>query len=166
MDGNGIIYTKEQQGYVAGVPDKDLRAHLLHQTRLRDLMEEERDRWGKYGNEQKETVIKLRQRVKELEASPHGYIELSSHNRLLAKKDEEIAATTDRLAGYIQGNLIKHNALARIKGITVEEIRGHCYAQPSLVIAQAIHKLYQEALGKAPDKAVEDTKPEYHGGKG
>lgn len=37
------IYTDEQKQYVASVKDEDLRDHLLHQVRLRDNMESDRN---------------------------------------------------------------------------------------------------------------------------
>lgn len=37
------IYTQQQIDYVSGVSDSQLRAHLLHQVRLRDNMERDRD---------------------------------------------------------------------------------------------------------------------------
>jgi N-acyl-D-aspartate/D-glutamate deacylase len=37
------IYTKDQQEYVDSVKDEDLRKHLLHQVRLRDNMERDRN---------------------------------------------------------------------------------------------------------------------------
>ena len=40
---NGGLFTDSQLSYVNGVSDKDLRAHLLHQVRLRDLLRDERD---------------------------------------------------------------------------------------------------------------------------
>lgn len=40
----GPIYTEKQKEYVVGIKDKLLRDHLLHQVRLRDIMEEDRDK--------------------------------------------------------------------------------------------------------------------------
>lgn len=40
---NGGLFTDSQLSYVNGANDKDLRAHLLHQVRLRDLLRDERD---------------------------------------------------------------------------------------------------------------------------
>lgn len=48
--GNGVLadvseslFTKEQFDYVMSVPDIYLRSHLLHQVRLRDNMEADRN---------------------------------------------------------------------------------------------------------------------------
>lgn len=41
------IFTKEQQDYVASVSDENLRSHLLHQVRLRDNMESDRNAFEK-----------------------------------------------------------------------------------------------------------------------
>ena len=41
------IYTQKQLNYVDSVKDENLRDHLLHQTRLRDLMEQDRDAFEK-----------------------------------------------------------------------------------------------------------------------
>ena len=40
---NHGLYTDNQILYVNDVSDKDLRGHLLHQVRLRDLLRDERD---------------------------------------------------------------------------------------------------------------------------
>jgi len=37
------IFTKEQQDYVNSIDEKDLRSHLLHQVRLRDNLQSDRD---------------------------------------------------------------------------------------------------------------------------
>ena len=37
VSGHGL-FTDSQLSYVNGVSDKDLRGHLLHQVRLRDLL--------------------------------------------------------------------------------------------------------------------------------
>lgn len=37
------LFTKEQENYVASVRDEDLRAHLLHQVRVSDNMESDRN---------------------------------------------------------------------------------------------------------------------------
>jgi hypothetical protein len=41
--GHGGLFTDSQLSYVNGASDKDLRAHLLHQVRLRDILRDERD---------------------------------------------------------------------------------------------------------------------------
>lgn len=46
---NGL-FTKEQIDYVDSIPDSDLRSHLLHQVRLRDCMERDRDSFEKQLN--------------------------------------------------------------------------------------------------------------------
>jgi len=45
------LYTKEQRDYVDSIDDKDLRTHLLHQVRLRDNMEKDRNAFEKENNE-------------------------------------------------------------------------------------------------------------------
>ena len=45
------IYTKKQIDYVNSVPDSELRSHLLHQVRLRDNMEADRDSFQKLNND-------------------------------------------------------------------------------------------------------------------
>ena len=37
------MYTEQQINYVNSVKDEQLRSHLLHQVRLRDIMEQDRD---------------------------------------------------------------------------------------------------------------------------
>lgn len=41
------LFTQDQKDYVASVKDEDLRDHLLHQVRLRDNMEKDRDAFEK-----------------------------------------------------------------------------------------------------------------------
>lgn len=41
------LYTQEQLDYVAGIKDEDLRSHLLHQTRMKDNMECDRNGFEK-----------------------------------------------------------------------------------------------------------------------
>lgn len=45
------LFTQEQHDYVNSVGDADLRAHLLHQVRLRDNMERDRDAFEKQAAE-------------------------------------------------------------------------------------------------------------------
>lgn len=50
MENNAIaqeLFTEEQIKYVNSVKDEDLRFHLLHQVRLRDNMESDRDAFEK-----------------------------------------------------------------------------------------------------------------------
>jgi hypothetical protein len=42
VSGHGL-FTDSQLSYVNGVSDKDLRGHLLHQVRLRDILRDERN---------------------------------------------------------------------------------------------------------------------------
>jgi hypothetical protein len=44
------LYTEKQINYVNSVKDGDLRSHLLHQVRLRDNMEQDRDAFEKESN--------------------------------------------------------------------------------------------------------------------
>ena len=47
VSGHGGLFTDSQLSYVNGVSDKDLRGHLLHQVRLRDLLRDERNKLEK-----------------------------------------------------------------------------------------------------------------------
>jgi hypothetical protein len=42
-----VLYTEQQINYVNSVKDDQLRSHLLHQVRLRDIMEQDRDAFEK-----------------------------------------------------------------------------------------------------------------------
>lgn len=42
------MYTEQQINYVNSVKDEQLRSHLLHQVRLRDIMEQDRDAFERY----------------------------------------------------------------------------------------------------------------------
>lgn len=44
------LYTKAQMDYVNGLSDDELRSHLLHQVRLRDNMEFDRNSFEKIAN--------------------------------------------------------------------------------------------------------------------
>lgn len=48
---NSDIYTQKQREYVDSIPNSELRSHLLHQVRLRDNMEADRDSFEKRVNE-------------------------------------------------------------------------------------------------------------------
>lgn len=57
-EGNGVLadvseslFTQEQFDYVMSVPDIYLRSHLLHQVRLRDNMEADRNNFEMMYNE-------------------------------------------------------------------------------------------------------------------
>ncbi len=58
------LYTEEQKAYVEGLPDDPatLKIHLLHQVRLRDNMEADRDRMEKSRNGYRDQII---QNIKE-----------------------------------------------------------------------------------------------------
>ena len=56
------LYTQEQQDYVNGVKDEDLRDQLLHQVRLRDNMEKDRNAFEKMAGEWP-TVAKAMDRI-------------------------------------------------------------------------------------------------------
>lgn len=43
MENNKIKYTEKQIKYVNDIHDKDLRSHLLHQLRLKDIINNERN---------------------------------------------------------------------------------------------------------------------------
>ena len=45
------LFTQEQFDYVTNVPEIYLRSHLLHQVRLRDKMEADRNEFEKMYNE-------------------------------------------------------------------------------------------------------------------
>jgi len=61
MDKAQGIFTEEQQDYVNSVKDCDLRANLLHQIRLRDNMEQDRDSFEKKCNKLTDELKKLKQ---------------------------------------------------------------------------------------------------------
>jgi hypothetical protein len=61
----GPIYTDKQKEYVGGVKDEHLRDHLLHQVRLRDIMEEDRDKASARADKYMNQVIELRVKLRE-----------------------------------------------------------------------------------------------------
>ena len=54
------LYTAEQQTYVAGIDEKNLRAAVLHHVRLSELMSQDRDRFEKKHNDVTNKLINLR----------------------------------------------------------------------------------------------------------
>jgi len=60
------IFTEEQRNYVNGVEESQLRNHLLHQLRLLDLMEVDRDRALRHLRARSNQVKKLNKELIEL----------------------------------------------------------------------------------------------------
>lgn len=79
---NGL-YTDKQLEYVDNIQDKDLRSHLLHQIRLRDNMESDRNNFEQMYNE---LLIKYRRHYS-------NGLQLSDWEKL--KKGDIIILNTD-----------------------------------------------------------------------
>jgi hypothetical protein len=81
------LFTEEQIKYVDSIKDEDLRSHLLHQVRLRDLMEQDRDAFEKESNNKNsvEHAIKV---LKNALKTNDGYREGWKSNIAMAFKDE------------------------------------------------------------------------------
>jgi len=89
-DSSGF-FTDKQLSYVNSVSEKDLRSHLLHQVRLRDNMECDRDSFEKMYNE---LLVKYKQQ------KGNG-LQLEDWNNL--KKGESLILNHDN-GGYKKGD--------------------------------------------------------------
>lgn len=85
------IYTSEQREYVDALPNDAalLKSHLLHQVRLRDLMEADRNAFEKENNKHIELVRSLRKEVVRLseelkEEHPSAILEFRGPHRWLS----------------------------------------------------------------------------------
>jgi len=83
---NGL-YTEKQIEYVDSIKNEDLKSHLLHQVRLRDIMEEDRDAFEKESNHKNsvEHAIKI---VQNALRTDEGYRIGWQANIAMAFKDE------------------------------------------------------------------------------
>ena len=81
------LYTEEQIKYVDSVKDEDLRSHLLHQVRLRDSMEQDRDAFEKESSNKNsvEHAIKI---IKNALKIDEDYRDSWKANIAMAFKDE------------------------------------------------------------------------------
>lgn len=95
------LFTKEQKEYVDSVAEEDLRSHLLHQVRLRDNMEKDRDafetetqhlreqlqtakplRWIKFGDENLELFNEAVRDDDYLMLFDNGYVRRGNEEKL------------------------------------------------------------------------------------
>ena len=84
------LYTNEQIYYVNSVKDEDLRAHLLHQVRLRDNMEKDRNAFEKQAGEWPSVAKAVERIITEMnqDKSPGSYYYSWQANIAMAFKDE------------------------------------------------------------------------------
>ena len=81
------LFTEKQINYVDSIKAKDLRSHLLHQVRLRDLMEQDRDAFEKESNGKNSIQYAIKVLINALKTD-EGYRQGWKANIAMAFKDE------------------------------------------------------------------------------
>lgn len=107
------LFTQEQINYVNSIKDEDLRGHLLHQIRLRDNMEADRDAFEKQSAVEPSIEKAMRRLTSELSAdkSEGSYYYSWQANIAMAFKDEFERQYPHSSTGYLFDlHLIANNA--------------------------------------------------------